>query len=220
MTTQLHSYVLLDRSGSMADCRERMVEALNGYLVKLKEDNIEGDVAIITFDSDSIDKYSSFKIQDFESLSNSVLVPRGGTPLFDAIAHVVSAAETANHPEDDRIAIAIITDGAENSSREITSREVVKSMLDKCEAKKWLVMFLGAGLEAANEGITFISAGKNLQFNKNSTSGTRATTAAMNRMVSAYYNTSASSLSTGAVADINFTAEEAVAALHKVDVNV
>jgi hypothetical protein len=66
--------------------------------------------------------------------------PRGMTPLFDSIARIVALAEgDAPH----RAVIVIMTDGEENSSREVT-KDGAKAALDRARAKGWEVVFLGA----------------------------------------------------------------------------
>lgn len=66
--------------------------------------------------------------------------PRGMTPLFDAIARIVALAE-GDAPQ--RAVIVIMTDGEENSSREVT-KDGAKAALDRVRAKGWEVVFLGA----------------------------------------------------------------------------
>jgi hypothetical protein len=62
------------------------------------------------------------------------------TPLFDAIARLISMAE-ADNPE--KAVIVIMTDGEENASREVT-KTGVKAALDRAEKRGWEVVFLGA----------------------------------------------------------------------------
>jgi len=68
------------------------------------------------------------------------------TPLFDAINRTITMAE-ADNPE--KAVIVIMTDGQENSSREVTYQGA-KAALDRAEARGWEVVFLGA--EFANFG--------------------------------------------------------------------
>lgn len=66
--------------------------------------------------------------------------PRGMTPLFDAIARIVSLAWSAA-PE--RGLIVIMTDGEETASREVT-KQGARAALDRARARGWEVVFLGA----------------------------------------------------------------------------
>ena len=74
------------------------------------------------------------------NVTNDDVTPRGMTPLFDAINRTITMAE-ADNPE--KAVIVIMTDGPENSSREVT-REGAKAALDRAEARGWEVVFLGA----------------------------------------------------------------------------
>ena len=62
------------------------------------------------------------------------------TPLFDSIARIVALAE-GDAPQ--RAVIVIMTDGEENSSREVT-KDGAKAALDRARARGWEVVFLGA----------------------------------------------------------------------------
>jgi Mg-chelatase subunit ChlD len=79
--------------------------------------------------------------------------PRGGTPLFDALGHLVALAEKA---ADDKTVIVVMTDGQENESREVT-KQGAKAALDRRKSRNWQVVFLGADFdpfgEAAQVGI-------------------------------------------------------------------
>jgi len=65
--------------------------------------------------------------------------PRGMTPPFDSIARIVSLAES-DAPE--RGVIVIMTDGAENASREVT-KQGARAALDRARARGWEVVFPG-----------------------------------------------------------------------------
>ena len=76
----------------------------------------------------------------WQSVTDKEASPRGMTPLFDAIARLISMAE-ADNPE--KAVIVIMTDGEENASREVT-KAGVKAALDRAEKRGWEVVFLGA----------------------------------------------------------------------------
>ena len=50
----LNIRVVLDRSGSMSNCVDQTIDALNGYLIGMQKENTEGVVTISLFDSESI----------------------------------------------------------------------------------------------------------------------------------------------------------------------
>ena len=69
--------------------------------------------------------------------------PRGMTPLYDAAANVMHRALDANAK---RTVIVVMTDGDENSSREYTQQKI-KDLTERCTAKEWEVLFLGANFD-------------------------------------------------------------------------
>ena len=86
-TEPLNIRIVLDRSGSMAGSKKITIEALNSYLEDLKnENNRPGYITLSTFDSISIDiPIAKIAVDKISSFPVDVLMPRGGTPLFDAI---------------------------------------------------------------------------------------------------------------------------------------
>lgn len=145
-------FILLDRSGSMGSKWIETLGALNGYVEKLGNDKTgESHVTLATFhwtDSLAFDVIrDNVTSAEWEKVVHGEAPPGGYTPLFDAIGRIVNLADKKN---DNRTVIAIITDGEENSSREL-SREAAGRLFDKCKGKGWQVVFLGADFDAFNQ---------------------------------------------------------------------
>ena len=148
----VHSYILLDRTGSMSSIWDEALTSVNAYAASVgeaDEGEIEGsdiktDVTLAIFDFQESMQFDVLRekvgAEDWTDVTNEEANPRGMTPLFDAIGRMVSLAE-ADDPE--KAVIVIMTDGLENSSRELT-RDGAKAALDRAEAKGWEVVFLGA----------------------------------------------------------------------------
>jgi hypothetical protein len=83
----------------------------------------------------------------WEPVTDKDATPRGMTPLFDALGRIVALAEKASP---DKAVIVVMTDGAENHSREIT-KQGAKAALDRCKGRNWQVVFLGADFDAFGE---------------------------------------------------------------------
>lgn len=159
-------FVALDRSGSMTGEKwTNAIDSLNEYVKGLKKEKISGTITIIAFDSNNmlgsassasgfVGTQSSVRliplaeaadIAYFEPIDPIVLSPAGGTPLYDASAHVMNLAleNDAN-----RTVVVILTDGEENTSREYNQLKI-KEKVKQLEAKKWEVIFLGANFDVA-----------------------------------------------------------------------
>ena len=148
--SRLYVHVLLDRSGSMESCRDQTIAAFNEYVKTVRQQSKSGTrLSLTTFDSESIDRVvESQRISEVPPLTRDTFVPRGSTPLFDAVAHVVAATDKVNLLPDERVALAILTDGHENASREMTAEAVRKLLIDRQERCNWLVQYLGANQDA------------------------------------------------------------------------
>ena len=148
--SRLYVHVLLDRSGSMESCRDKTIDAFNEYIGSLKHQSSSGTrLSLTTFDSESTDRvFDTLRIDEVPKLTRETFVPRGMTPLYDAVAATVGAADKVTLLADERVALAILTDGQENASREMTVDAVRKLLLDRQERCNWLVQYLGANQEA------------------------------------------------------------------------
>lgn len=142
--------ILLDRSGSMQDAKDDHIGGLKSFIEDQKK--LEGDVRItlIQFDTQAPCEvlYSRTPIEQVEEVD---LVPRGGTPLLDAIGlGIAHYRQSLGEDKPDQVIVMIITDGQENSSREFT-RERVRSLIAEQEAKGWTFLYLGANVDAFAE---------------------------------------------------------------------
>lgn len=144
------SYILLDRTGSMSDIWDEALGSVNAYAAAVgkvedgEADDLDTSVTLAVFDYQEGFQFDVLR-KDVEPaawdvVTNDDVSPRGMTPLFDAINRTITMAE-ADNPE--KAVIVIMTDGHENSSREVT-REGAKAALDRAEARGWEVVFLGA----------------------------------------------------------------------------
>tara|TARA_B110000003_G_scaffold276363_1_gene322426 strand:- start:42 stop:707 length:666 start_codon:yes stop_codon:yes gene_type:complete len=141
--------IVLDRSGSMSGSQSITVEALNTYLTELKkEKGINGSITLSTFDSVSIDiPISRVSIERLDSFPESILQPRGGTPLFDAIGLAIHDLENISGSTDENKVLVIVTDGFENASKEYTFDNISSKIKEKEDAG-WLIIYLGADHDA------------------------------------------------------------------------
>lgn len=150
---ELNAYILLDRSGSM---QPRWVEALssiNSYVEDLsKGGSLSAKVTLATFDGQDGLQFDVIRdgvaAKKWEKMTDADATPRGMTPLFDALGRTVAMAEKANA---DKTVIVVMTDGEENHSREVT-KQGAKAALDRCKAKGWQVVFLGAVFRCLRRG--------------------------------------------------------------------
>lgn len=150
-----HDFILLDRSGSMADRWAEAINSVNEYVKKLAEDKVDTGVTLAAFDGQNGLDFQIIRDRIIPTTWKPVGLketePRGMTPLNDATGKIVALANAGNY---ERVAIIIMTDGGENSSRELTLAQA-KKLLDECRAKNWQVIFLGADFDNAAQAVSF-----------------------------------------------------------------
>ena len=150
-TAPVHISVLLDRSGSMSAIADDVVGGFNSFLEEQRQHPGAARLTLVQFDTNEpfdvvIDGEDLDGVSDLEP---GAYIPRGGTPLLDAVGALIASidAEIAARadrglPIEDQL-VVIITDGQENSSIEHT-RASVEAMIDERRDRAWTFAFLGA----------------------------------------------------------------------------
>ena len=148
-TNQVLVTVVLDRSGSMSSNRGGTISGYNEYIQGLR---LDGDsdyfVTLIQFDAPMANpeltvNYQDCALADVPELTPQHYVPRGNTPLYDAIGECIRRTD----PKGRAAIVLVITDGEENASSEFT-RESVKTLLKEKESEGWTFAFLGADIDS------------------------------------------------------------------------
>lgn len=146
--------VLVDRSGSMQRIKNAMEEGFDIFLSEHKI-NPNTKMSLIQFDgsNDQDVVYINVPVKAAERL---ILIPRGSTPLNDAICKTIdnTGKRLAALDEKDRpnkVLFVVITDGAENASRTYSSSDV-RSRVEKQEGHyNWQFVYMGANQDAYAE---------------------------------------------------------------------
>lgn len=145
-----HILVVLDRSGSMADARSDHEGGLKSFIDSQKDAEGDARLTVVQFDSVNPCEIVCDNVS-IEKAPAIPLIPRGGTPLLDAIGKSLAHFGASVPDLDDHPAIVmIITDGQENESREWT-RARVKTRIEELTKKGWTFLFLGANVDAFAE---------------------------------------------------------------------
>lgn len=149
----LHISVLLDRSGSMQAIAEDVVGGFNQFLATHR--GVDGcRLTVVQFDG-----HDPFEVLlDDEAAATAPelrpdqFVPRGMTPLYDAVGELMARAEQRLAAgEDVSQVVVIFTDGLENASRRWT-REAVFRRVETLQEAGWVFVFMGANQDSYAEG--------------------------------------------------------------------
>jgi hypothetical protein len=146
--------VILDRSGSMGSIRDDTIGSFNTFVDDLKKQQGRTLLTLVQFDTEGIETvYDSIPIQEVTPLTRETYIPRGGTPLLDAIGHTLASMETklATKTWTGSVMATIITDGFENASHEWTFSAIRRRIKQLDEDKDWAFTFLGASSDVLDQ---------------------------------------------------------------------
>ena len=155
----VHIYFVLDRSGSMQAIAPDVIGGFNAFLAAQQADGPDALLTLVQFDSQDPHEVlvDAAAIRSAPPLTSASFVPRGGTPLYDAMGHAIADATIRtekrrldDEPEEE-ILFFTFTDGQENQSREY-SRAKIFELIKKREGQGWSFAYLGANQDAYAEG--------------------------------------------------------------------
>ena len=144
---------ILDKSGSMAGLESDTIGGFNSMLKKQKELDGECRITTVLFDHRYELLHDRIDIRAVSPMTDREYQAGGTTALLDAIGRTIQKLvsvqkNTAEEYRAEHVMFVIITDDAENSSREY-SADQVKSMIEhEKEAYGWEFVFLGANIDA------------------------------------------------------------------------
>lgn len=182
--------IVLDRSGSMDIIRDDIIGGFNAFVEEQRKIPGEAYVTLAQFDTGGYDVMFERKpLASVPRLTRETFVPRAGTPLLDAIGRTVTQqgarfdrARADEKPE--KVVLAIITDGLENSSVMFTKADVMALLKRQQEEWNWSVTYIGANQDAIQEGAAIgIARAQSLTFAA-CAGGVKGMTSALNAKIS------------------------------------
>lgn len=154
-----HIAMLSDRSGSMDSIRSDAEGGINTLIRDQQATPGRATLTLVEFDSTSDTVYDFVDLKTVPDPAYH-LIPRGNTALQDAMGALIGStgAKLAALPEAQRpglVMFVVMTDGYENSSREVTAA-ALKAMVDKHTTEfAWKFVFLGANQDAFATGARY-----------------------------------------------------------------
>lgn len=182
---------ILDRSGSMISIKDDAIGGFNAFVDSQKKVAGTANITLVLFDHEYEKVYDAKDINSVELLTEKTFIPRGNTALLDAIGRSINevGAKLNALKEDERaekVIVCIITDGAENASKEFTN-EKIKEMIEHQKSKyNWEFAYLGANQDAfATASMYGISRGMTSNFAANA-AGTKGAYACLSNLAVNY----------------------------------
>lgn len=144
---------ILDKSGSMAGLESDTIGGFNSMLEKQKKVDGECRITTVLFDNRYELLHDRIDIRAVSPMTEKEYQVGGSTALLDAIGRTIQKLvrvqkNTAEEYRAENVMFVIITDGAENASREYSAAKV-KAMIEEEKTKcGWEFVFLGANMDA------------------------------------------------------------------------
>ena len=144
---------ILDKSGSMGGLETDTIGGFNSMLKKQRNEAGECRVTTVLFDNQYTLLHDRIDIRAVSPMTEKEYFVGGSTALLDAMGRTINKIVSVqrNTSEDyraEKVIFIIITDGAENASREYSSAQVKKLIEREKEEHGWEFLFLGANIDA------------------------------------------------------------------------
>ena len=144
---------ILDKSGSMAGLESDTIGGFNAMLKKQKALDGECRITTVLFDNRYELLHDRIDIRAVSPMTEKEYQVGGCTALLDAIGRTIQKLVhvqrgTAEEFRAENVMFVIITDGAENASREYSARKVKEMIEHEREKYGWEFIFLGANIDA------------------------------------------------------------------------
>lgn len=144
---------VLDKSGSMEHLRDSTISGFNEF----KNDQVaeDGDafMTLTLFDTEFVTPCEAVPVREVPDLDRDTYEPDGMTALYDAIGHTMRITDdfvAKNAP--DQVLFVIMTDGEENSSRELTRDQVFAMIQERQQKAQYEFIYLGANQDSYQAG--------------------------------------------------------------------
>ena len=198
--------LIVDTSGSMHRTKEDACGGINSLIAE--HTGADGRANLTLAEFSGVVRY----IHDGEDISKVKkynMTPSGSTALLDAIGFTVQRvgkrlSETKEKDRPGLVLVAIVTDGAENSSNNFSQSQISEIISEQENKYNWKFTFLGANQDS------FLSArGLNMSLEGVANySGTKEGTKAAYTATSGKFMRMREAQTMGLVADNSFTSEE------------
>lgn len=154
--------IVLDKSGSMDRTRDEAISGFNEFLREQKALPGEAHISMYQFNSKVKCLYEHIPLLEASELTTESFSPAGWTSLYDAIGTAIqkTGERLAALPEEERpnkVMLAIITDGQENTSSEYNLAQVNRMIEVQRNQFSWHILFIGSTLQAQSQREAFTS---------------------------------------------------------------
>lgn len=151
---------ILDKSGSMSGLESDTIGGFNAMLKKQKAVDGKCRITTVLFNHRYMLLHDRIDIKAVDYMTEKEYCVGGSTALLDAIGITINKIagvqkNTAEEYRAENVMFVIITDGAENASREYTAQKIKAMIEHEKEKYGWEFIFLGANIDAVETAVQF-----------------------------------------------------------------
>lgn len=148
--------LIADKSGSMSPLTTDTIGGINQLIQEQKAVPGDANFTLVLFDTEYRFLYKGRPIQEVAPLTRLEYQASGFTALLDAVGRSITEvgarlAATPEHQRPEKVLFVIVTDGAENASKEYTAAQVKRMVEEQTHTWKWEFIYLGANVDAFTE---------------------------------------------------------------------
>lgn len=165
-----HVIAILDRSGSMSSVAQAAIDGFNEFLGTQKKLKDKATMSGVLFSDphkiEPLFEGKTLDIKEVPELTMEKFRPDGWTALCDAIGKAVNnyKATEAGKAGKEKVLVLIVTDGAENASKEFNKKDVA-DLITYQKKQNWEFIFLCSTEDAFKVGADFgVAAGNTFKF--------------------------------------------------------
>lgn len=169
---QIHNLIILDESGSMESIKKTIIQGFNELVqtiqgIEKQFPEQEHFISLLSFNG-----FGHKWLHFMDSASNLTQIndknynPAALTPLFDALGvGIGKLRQELQNQNDFNVLVTILTDGAENDSKEYAAIDI-KKIIETLKKERWTFTYIGTDHDVEKIAVS-ISINNTLVFEKN-----------------------------------------------------
>lgn len=138
--------ILIDRSGSMQGLESKVVETVNSWINKIREESSKGCiptvVSLATFDDRFEVVIDHSPVNTIKGINKRNITPRGMTKLLESSVNMMNLLIKGSHKANETFLLIVATDGNENASGKGYVRMFQDMVKDYALSGRWTIVFL------------------------------------------------------------------------------
>jgi hypothetical protein len=170
---------VLDESGSMSTGKQATITGMNEQIQQIRSTfkdsaDVEPIITFVKFNGIVTPLYVNKGLEELKDFTDADYNPNGMTAMYDAVGYVLNTLDQAEgiNDEDTSVLVVVVSDGAENSSREHTAHTIADRVKSYNDTKRWTFTYLGSNVDLTQvRANTGFAAGNTVTFDSSNAIG-------------------------------------------------